>query len=176
MVLFPGAALLSGAPGGVGELCVLSPGKGGSWNSVKFLTRFRRAVSKSNAQDFFLLVPLVEVSRNDKEVKIERLPGLIEDEKTWLELISVGDKKRLGSLEVVDLARAWGAFIRSLSLRFVVSQRWRTLLFLCKFLRHSRKAWPSWILKVSRFLLFASHEQKTTTPLAFLAQFWQVAP
>ncbi len=52
-------------------------------------------------------VPWAEVLGTDKEVKIERLPGLDEDEKL-AELISVATRKALGSLEVVTLARAWG--------------------------------------------------------------------
>ncbi len=57
--------------------------KGGAQNSVKLLTvLFRRAVSKSNAQDLSCWCSLGQVLRTDGGLsQIERLPGLDEDEK-----------------------------------------------------------------------------------------------
>ncbi len=70
---------------------------------------FRRAVSKSNAQD--LLVFLGRSPRNWDGVRSQNVKdyqGLSEDEKL-AELILSSDKKRLGK-PVDFLARAWGVY------------------------------------------------------------------
>ncbi len=93
------------------------------------------------------------------------------------ELISVATRKT-GPFEVVDfLARAWGVYARSLSWRMslLISARRDFCYFLWCLLRlFCRKAWLL-ILKVPGLGLLCKSEQETTT-LAFLAQFWQVAP
>lgn len=63
-------------------------------------------------------VPWIEILASDGglAVKIERLPGLDEDEKL-AELISVATRKDWEAFEVVDFGESLGVFIRSLSLR-----------------------------------------------------------
>ncbi len=79
------------------------------------LTCAFQTCSQYQCLNVFLLFPWPKSSElmGVSVVKIERLPGLDEDEKL-AELISVATRKATEAFEVVDLARAWGRLFCSM--------------------------------------------------------------
>ncbi len=146
------------------------PGSGSP--ETRSLTRFRRAVSKSNAQDFSCWCSwsksseLIKCKKSKKDYfrafdKMRKLAG------TYFS----SDKKRLGSLRWWTFGEEPGVFIRSLSWGCCLMGVDVTCYSAVPLRLFCRKVLTVRFWKSLRIPACLKSEQKATTLLAFLAQF-----